>query len=291
MTKKSKGIVGFLSDLWYGTDKSQKESKQPDAQDLQEAVALKMQSANAKGDAASAQMVAAQSARQDLGKLVVQHDELGRQALLSEKEGNVEMAKKIVALKLAVKAKIKTATERYEQTNKIATQLVRDARKMFKEAKEVSDDLPRKVMQIEVNRMLENAALLEGESRDQLASRSNYEALTASIDVQTQRLLVRGMLKESNDTMDEEIKQVLGEKEFEEEYKLIQRKAKLGDDVIDAEFTETDVSKKAKLLLAEPAFGGLLYGGDSFEIKQESSKIKIVKATIVETKNDNKPRE
>jgi hypothetical protein len=124
---------------------------------------------------------------------------------------------------------------------------------------------------------MENAKRLESDAKLQVEGKSSFEALSASIDIQTQRLLVRNVIDHTDSTMDAEIDQVLKEAQFNEEYKLLQERAMTGEDVIDAEFVETgDPVDKAKKLLTESAIGGLSGVRDSFTIKQpEPIKAKV----------------
>lgn len=271
-----KGMLNFLRNLgklWYGDDAEQN-SKPVVAQDLQEAVGMKIQAADAKGDAASVQMISAKADYNELAKLVVQHDELMKQAKLAEKANDSEKAKRILALALAVKGKIEKASERYEQSNKVATQLIQEAQQKFKEAKEASADLPRKVMQLEVNRMLENSQRLEGKDQEKLISKPSYEALAASIDMQTERHMIRSVIEDGGDTMDGEIDQVLKEVLFDKEYQRLKLEAQSPEEFVEAEIID-DTTDRAKHLLSQAPFGGLISRLSGTTAYQQPVKVKM----------------
>jgi hypothetical protein len=272
--KGIKDLFKGFSKLWYG-DGAEQSQKPIAAQDLQEAVGMKIQAADAKGDAASVQMVSAKAAYNELAKLVVQHDELMKQAKLAEKAGDHEKAKRILALALAVKGKIDKASERYEQSNKVATQLIQEAQQKFKEAKEASSDLPRKVLQLEVNRMLENANRLEGKAQERLSSKPSYEALAASIDMQTERHLIRNVIEDGGETIDGEINQVLKEAQFDKEYKRLQLEAQSPDEFVEAEILTDQTTDRAKQLLSQAPFGGLLSQFSGTAAYKQPVKVKV----------------
>lgn len=273
MTKK--GLLKWVKEQFMGADDDQ--PKKTTAQKLQGAVEREINLANAKGEAATAAMVATDNARKELANLVAQYQELQRQALSAEKKGDAAQAQKILALALAIKEKIETGTERYESANNAAKQMISEARKQFKAGYEASQDLPRRVLQIEINQMAEKARNLEGEAKRQIEGKQSYKALANSIDLNTARIMAQNLIAEGTIGLDEEVEQVLKEAQFQDEYKKLQETAKTTEDeIINTEIIEKDDAvSRAAGLLSEPAFGGMIPQlNDGFTIKKEPMPIK-----------------
>lgn len=95
---KDRPVVKWLKGLFMGSD--EEESLKTTQEALQDAVRREMELANAKGEAATTQIVAATAGRKELRRLVVQHQELQQQALLAEKAKDPERAKRVLALAL-----------------------------------------------------------------------------------------------------------------------------------------------------------------------------------------------
>ena len=264
---KGKTVTQRLRNLFMGSD--EEESPKTTQEALQDAARRDMELANAKGEAATVQIVTATAGRKELGKLVVQHKELQRQALLAEKAKDPEKAKKILALVLAIKQKIEDSTEYVERSSKIATQLIESARKQYKQAEFSTQDLPRKVLQLEVNGMLEDARKLETDIKARFKGKESFQALAASIELSTERLMIRELISEEGTSLDEDVARVLQESTFEEEYLKLQQAAQTEGEIIEAEIIEDNGVSKAIELLSSPAFGGLVSGLDETVTKKK----------------------
>ena len=280
-----KNLGRRIVELFMGTDDLE-QARKTTPQQLQEAVQRDIELANVKGETATAAMVAAGAQRKELAKLDAQYNALGRQALLAEKKGDQVKAQRVLALQLAIKERIDTATEQYESADNAAKQLISEARKTFKSAQEASRDLPKRVLQLEINSMMERAQKLEGDAAARLEGRQSYKALADSIDLTTARLTAQNLITDSSELgLDEEVDQVLKEAEFQEEYKKLQATAAESGagDVIDAEIKviEDDTLSRAQKLLTGPAFGGMIPGHrDSFTVtqplKREIETVRVV---------------
>jgi hypothetical protein len=256
------GLIGFLTRLWYGSeDKKDDGDKRPLPLQLQDAVKRELNLANAKRELASMAIVTAKKLRDELKKLVAQSDELGRQAFLAEKDGKPEEAKRYVALQLAINGKVENATEQYEAADKNARQLISEAQKQSTIALNASKDLPKKVLQVEINRMLVDARDLETQAMAQVTGKQSYQALAESIEMKTTTLMTQQLLTGTvGPDLEQEVETVMKEVEFGKAYKQLQEKVQeSGGAVVDAEFTEVvNPADKARLLLSEAPFGGLL---------------------------------
>lgn len=227
------------------------------AEKLQTAVRNEIELANLKEATAATSISAAAVYRQELAKLVAQSEELQRQALKSQKAGDENKAKRILALKLAIDEKITAQTDSYQKTNEVAKNTILAAKKQFKTAQEASQDLPRRVMQLEINSMLEKAQDFEKTASKSVGWDTSYKTLANSIDLKTAQLTARALIEDSSELgLDDQVNGVLKDARFEQEYtKLIEASKTMTD----AEFTvEDSPSKKARELLAEAPFGGLL---------------------------------
>lgn len=255
------GLLKWWNKLIYGNEEGEKPQKKPAAADLQEAVQREVHLANSKREMASLTIVSAGKLRTELQKLVMQSDELGKLALKFESEGQSEQAKRYLALQLAINEKVAAVTEQYETADKSAQQLIKEAQEQSKVAKEAAQDLPRRVLQVEINKMLEDARNLETQAAAQLAGKQSYKALAESIETRTAALMTQQLLSDTSGTdMEQEVAQVMNEAEFGQAYKQLQEKAQeSGGQIIDAEYTEvTNPADKAKALLNKAPFGGLL---------------------------------
>lgn len=282
MAKKKKGIIKWGIELFMGSDDVD-EPKKTRPEELQEAVQMEMALADKKGEAATAAMIAAGNQRKELAKLVVQHKELGNQALLSQKKNDTDKAKKILALQLAIKEKIDIESKNYAKTDVAAQQLIAGAKKTYKSAENASQDLPRKVLQIEINNMIERARRLESDAAAQIDGKRSYKQLADSIDLTTARLMTQNLIKESSELgLDADIENVLKEAEFEEAYKMLEKKAESIGDVIDADvefIEEGDPVTRARQLLSAPPFGGMIsVGGDRYNINKPEKEPVVVRA-------------
>ncbi|MBI4708635.1 MAG: hypothetical protein HY764_00280 [Candidatus Portnoybacteria bacterium] len=251
---KLKEVVGVL------LGEQEAETSKTTTQRLQEAVRLDIELANARGEAATAAVISVTVQRKELQKLVTQHQELNRLALVAEKAGNSGEAQRILALKLAIGEKIDSATEQYEVADKNAQTLVAEARKQFAAAEEASKDLPRRVLQLELNSMVEKARKLEGDALAQIEGKQTYKSLADSIDLSTAKLMAQNLIKDSTSLgLDEEVGQVMKKAAFQEAYKKLKERAAIEGGVIDAEIiAPEDPATKALKLLSSPPIGGLL---------------------------------
>jgi hypothetical protein len=256
------GILGFFTWLFYGKEgKKEEPDKKPLPQQLQAAVQREVDLAKAKRELASMAIVTSQKLRGELKKLVAQSDELGRQAFLAEKDGKPEEAKRYLALQLAINEKVSNTTEQYEAADKNARQLISEAQKQSAVALNASKDLPKKVLQVEINKMLEDARSLESQAMAQVTGKQSYQALAESIEMKTATLMTQQLLTDSSGPdLEQDVETVMKEVEFGKAYKQLQEKVQEGGGaVIDAEFTEVvNPADKARLLLEEAPFGGLL---------------------------------
>jgi hypothetical protein len=250
---------GKIWDNFFGGGKGETTTSQTPQQKLQEAVQRDIELASAKNESASAAVVTAVVYRKELAKLSAQHEELGRQALAEEKAGRSAQAQKILALKLAIGERMKDMTEKYETANNNAQALITEARKQSKAVQEASSDLPRRVLQLELNSMMEKAHKMEETAKSQIDGKQGYKALAESIDMQSIKLMTKSLIKDNSPDLDEEVGQVLKDVAFQTEYKKLKEQAEIsGGDVTDAEIINEDPGDKAKRLLSQEPFGGLL---------------------------------
>ena len=258
----AKGILrkffSSMNELLLGKDSDDQDKSV--AEKLQTAVRSEIELANMKEATAATAISAAAVYRQELAKLVAQADELQRQALNAQKAQNESKAKHILALKLAIDEKIAAQTEAYQKSNEVAKNSIVSAKKQFKAAQEASQDLPRRVMQLEINSMLNNAQEFEKSATRNAGWNTSYKTLANSIDLKTAQLTARALIEDASELgLDDQVQGILKDAKFEQEYAKLLEASK---NVTDAEYTVVDdsPSKKAKELLADAPFGGLLPG-------------------------------
>jgi len=253
----AKGILKKIGEFIWGNDEPEPQSV---AQKLQGAVQKELELASLKEATAASAMSAAMTYRKDLQKLVIQSQELLKMALKAQSGGDETKAKKILAVKLAIDEKIAAQTEAYTRANDMAKTAIVSAKTQYKKAQESSQDLPRKVLQLEINTMIERSQAFEKETMAQMAGKQGYKALAESIDLKSMQLSARALIEASSDpTMDQEVDKVLLEGKFEQEYQKLKIEAK---DYQETEFRivenkETPTSK-AYDLLSVPPFDGIL---------------------------------
>jgi hypothetical protein len=115
-------------------------------------------------------------------------------------------------------------------------------------------------MQLEINSMMEKAQEFEKAATKNVGIDTNYKTLANSIDLKTAQLSALALIENSSDLdLDDQVNGVLKDARFEQEYTKLIEASKT---VTDAEFeiVEDSPSKKAKELLADAPFGGLLPG-------------------------------
>jgi vacuolar-type H+-ATPase subunit E/Vma4 len=116
-------------------------------------------------------------------------------------------------------------------------------------------------LQVEINRMLEEARDLESQAMAQVTGKQSYQALAESIEMKTTTLMTQQLLTGTvGPDLEQEVETVMKEVEFGNAYKQLQEKVQeSGGAIVDAEFTEVvNPADKAKALLNEAPFGGLL---------------------------------
>lgn len=253
-------LVKFFDQLFSGGAEEKTEVKTI-AEDLQLAAKKEMELAQMKGKTASIAIYSTGVARKELNKLVMQHTVLKEEAVKAEKEGNTERAKKILALCLAVEDKIKQQTTQYESSDQTARALILEAQKQYQNAKNASNELPRKVLQVEINQMMEESQKLELATSSQITGKS-FKALADEIDLKSTALMTKNLLIEGNNALglEGEIEEVMKEAVFESAYKQLQAQVQQGAITIEGEVVEDDPIAKATKALSKPPFGGLLQG-------------------------------
>jgi hypothetical protein len=245
-----------MNELLLGKD-SDDENKSV-AEKLQVAVRSEIELANLKETTAATAMSAAVVYRQELGKLVAQAEELQRQALKFQKAGDEAKAKRILALKLAIDEKITAQSEVYQRSNEVAKNSILAAKKQFQTAQAASQDLPRRVMQIEINSMMEKAQKFEKAATKNVGYDTNYKALASSIDLKSAQLSARALIEDSSEiALEDQVTGILKDARFEQEYVKLLEASKT---VSEAEFSvvEDSPATKARALLTESPFGGLI---------------------------------
>jgi hypothetical protein len=245
-----------LYDLLLGKDPEEEKTVQ---EKIQSAVQRELELANLKETTATTAISAALTYRKELAKLVAQSQELQVQALKAQKAGEEDKAKRILALRMAIDEKIAAQTDQYQKSDAVANNAIVAAKKQFKKAQDASQDLPRKIMQLEVNSMMDKAIAFEKDTGWKMSAQESYKALADSIDLKTAQLTARALIEDSSQLgLDEEVGNVIKEGRFEEEYKKLQQDSAI---VRDADYTVVDnVATTAAKLLAEPAFGGTVPG-------------------------------
>ncbi len=231
------------------------------AQHLQDAVKREIDLASARKQAAQSSMVTAGLMRKELAKLVAEHQALGKLALQKEQAGDTEGAKKILALQLKIQGRIEPKTQAYKEADQRTAELIVTARDQHKRVEEAKTELPQRVLQIELNRMREDAQKMEEEAAAQLTGAASFENLTKSIDMQTAVLDAGHLLTDTGEeNLEAEVQKALTGQEFEKAYKQLQHKAQEAPgEVVEAELIEGgDAVDDAKNLLSGPAFGGAL---------------------------------
>jgi hypothetical protein len=251
----SKGIIKKIADFFWGKDKPEPQSV---AQNLQGAVQRELELASLKETTATTAMSAALTYRKELEKLVIQSQELHKMALKAQSAGEDQKAKKILAMKLAIDEKIASQTEAYTRANEMAKTAIVSAKTQYKKAHEASQDMPRKVLQLEINTMTERSQAFEKETMAQMAGKQGYKALADSIDLKSMQLSARALIEESSDpSVDQEVNKVLLEGKFDQEYQRLKIEAK---DYVETSFIEdrSNAASEAYKALSLPPFDGIL---------------------------------
>lgn len=230
-------------------------------QQLQEALGREIELANAKQESAKTAMVSAALMRQELAELVAKHDALRKLALKKEQAGDSEGAKKILALQMALEEQIAPKTKAYQETDKRAANLIDAARKQQATVESAKAKLPQAVLQIEVNRMREEAQALENQAAASLDGSTSFDNLVKGIEMKTAVLDAGHLLTgDSGESLEDEIQKELAGAEFERAYRQLQLKAQeQPGDVVEAELVEGgSPADEARRLLSGPAFDGKL---------------------------------
>lgn len=236
------------------------EDSESQIEELQKATKRELDLADSRVETATTAIAAADMQRKNLSELIAQHEIISKKALLMEREGNQETAKKILALQLALEEKIKVQTDQCKSADKMAKDLILRAKKQVKAANEASQDLPRKVLQGEINRMMIRSRNLEKSAESAVSRQTSFKALASSMDLSTAKLMARNLIESSDDLdLDERVDQAIKETEFTEAYKLLQAKVQ-GGETVEVRLIEDNPADEARKLLSAPAFGGVLSG-------------------------------
>lgn len=231
------------------------------AQRLQEALGREIELAEARKQAAQSSMVAAGMLREELAKLVGEHEALGKLAVKRERAGDTQAAREALGLQLKLKERIEEKARAYKESDQRAADLIVRAREQYAKVEKAENELPQRILQLELNRMREDAQKMEDQARTRLEGVAGFDALAKSIDLQTAMLDAGHLLSQgSGENLAGQVAGLLSGEAFDRAYEELKAKAReLPGDVVEAELVEGgDAVSEAKSLLSGPAFGGAL---------------------------------